>query len=333
MENFYKDKRILVTGGVGSIGFELVRKLLKYDPKVIRILDNNETGLFDTGQELGPKKIRLFVGDVRDKTRLNMAMEDTDIVFHAAALKHVPLCEYNPFEAIQTNVLGSQNVIEAALENNLEKVVNISTDKAVNPTNVLGATKLLAERLITAANSYKGAKKRTVFASVRFGNVLDSRGSVLPLFKQQIKKKFVMVTNPGMTRFFMPKSKAIELVLRAGEMAKGGEIFILKMPAVQIADFVKVAIDNLAPQCGYSPKEIKIKIIGERAGEKTHEELMTEEEALTARETEDMFILSQAKANGESAQNLNSKNLKNKGYFSNTSILDIEEIKKLLREV
>ena len=324
---FYQNKTILVTGGVGSIGSELVRKLLKHDPRVIRIFDNNESGLFDLEHELRleRKKIRFLVGDIRDKVRLKMAMEDTDVVFHVAALKHVPSCEYNPFEAVQTNVLGTQNVIEAALESNVEKVINISTDKAVNPINVMGATKLLAERLTATADQYKGAKKRTILASVRFGNVLESRGSVLPLLRAQIKEKFVTITDPAMTRFFMPRSKAIELVLRAGEMAKGGETFILKMPAVRIFDFVKVVIVDLAPQYGFSPEEIEIKTIGERPGEKTHEELMTAEEMLRVKETDDMFILM--------PNQVKLRDVGNKGYFSKGSFLSKEEIEKLLKEI
>ena len=179
LKSYYHGKTVLITGGVGSIGSYLVREILKFDPKSVRVLDNNESGLFDLEQELDPRKLRSFVGDIRDKDRLTMAMEDVDIVFHAAALKHVPLCEFNPFDAVKTNVVGTQNVLDAAFAQGVQKVITISTDKAVNPSNVMGATKLLAERLTISANSYRGHKK-TVFSCVRFGNVLHSRGSVVP---------------------------------------------------------------------------------------------------------------------------------------------------------
>ena len=180
--NTFRNKKILVTGGTGCIGSEIVKSILNYEPKVVRIFSNDEDNTFKMSQELGTSRNKRFlIGDIRDKERLITAMKGIDIVYHAAALKHVPLCEYNPFEAIKTNVLGTQNVIEAALENNVKKVINISTDKAVNPVNTMGATKLLAEKLITDANFYKGAIE-TVFSCVRFGNVLFSRGSVIPLF-------------------------------------------------------------------------------------------------------------------------------------------------------
>jgi FlaA1/EpsC-like NDP-sugar epimerase len=189
LEDTFKDKKILVTGGTGCIGSEIVRNLLKYKPNVVRIFSNDEDATFQIIQELGRANNRRFlVGDIRDKERLMLAMENIDIVYHAAALKHVPLCEYNPFEAIKTNVLGTQNVIDAALENKVEKVINISTDKAVNPTKTMGATKLLAEKLTIDANYFKG-KTKTIFSCVRFGNVAYSRGSVIPLFESQIRQK------------------------------------------------------------------------------------------------------------------------------------------------
>jgi FlaA1/EpsC-like NDP-sugar epimerase len=218
-------------------------------------------------------------------------MEDIDIVYHAAALKHVPLCEYNPFEAIKTNVLGTQNVIEAALNTGVKKVINISTDKAVNPVNTMGATKLLAEKLITDANFYKGPSK-TIFSCVRFGNVLYSRGSVVPLFEQQIKdKKMVTMTDPMMTRFMMSIDNTINLVFKATLMAKGGEIFILKMPVVKLGDLTDVVIKKYSEEYGYKPNQIKKQTIGSRPGEKMYEELMTETEAKKAFETDDMLII------------------------------------------
>jgi len=292
LEETFRDRRILITGGTGSIGNGLVRKLLEYNPKVIRVFSNDENALFDLEQEL--KKcddLRFLVGDVRDKERLKRATEDIEIVFHAAALKHVPSCEYNPFEAIKTNVIGTQNLLEVAIDENVEKVITISTDKAVSPVNVMGATKLLAERLTIAANYYKGFK-RTVFSCVRFGNVLGSRGSVVQLFEKQIQNGGpVTLTDPDMIRFVMSMDRAIELVLKAAERAKGEEIFIFKMPALHIKNLADIMIQKLAPKYGYDPRDIEVKIIGKRRGEKLYEELMTEDEAMNAYETEDMLVV------------------------------------------
>jgi FlaA1/EpsC-like NDP-sugar epimerase len=292
IENIFKNKKILVTGGTGCIGSEIVRSLLKHKPNVIRTFSNDEDNTFRLKQELSDESsLRFLIGDIRDKERLMLAMEEIDIVYHAAALKHVPLCEYNPFEAIKTNVLGTQNVIETALSNGVEKVINISTDKAVNPINTMGATKLLAEKLIVDANFYKGLRK-TIFSCVRFGNVLFSRGSVVPLFEEQIKqKKEITITDPNMTRFMMSLSDTIDLVFKATVMAKGGEIFILKMPVVKLEDLADAIIEKNTTKYDYKREEIKKKIIGPRPGEKTYEELMTETEAKKALETEDMFII------------------------------------------
>jgi len=290
--DMFKDKKILVTGGTGYIGSEIVRNLLRYSPKVVRIFSNDEDSMFRSMQELGEyTNARFLIGDIRDKERLKLAMENIDLVYHAAALKHVPLCEYNPFEAIKTNVLGTQNVIEASLSNDVEKVINISTDKAVNPINTMGATKLIAEKLIIDANEGKGTKK-TIFTSVRFGNVLFSRGSVIPLFEKQIEqKKPITLTNPKMTRFVMSIKNTVDLVFLATLMAKGGEIFIFKMPVVRLGDLTEVIIDKYSDLYGCNKDEIHTKIIGNRAGEKIFEELMTESESEIAFETEDMLII------------------------------------------
>lgn len=292
MENIFKGKKILITGGVGSIGSEIVRQVLKYNPEVIRIYDNDETGQFQLEQELGSyENIRPLLGDVRDKERLNKAVEDVDIVFHAAALKHVPLCEYNPFEAIKTNVLGAQNLIEVAMDNEVGKLITISTDKATNPINTMGATKLLAERLTMDANNYRGHKK-IALSCVRFGNVLNSRGSVTEVFKKQIKSGGpITVTDPDMTRFVMSIEQAVSLILRATDEAQGGEIFILKMPVLKLNDLVDVMLTELAPKYGYKPSDIEIKTVGIRPGEKFYEELMTGDEAKRAYETDNMFIV------------------------------------------
>jgi len=295
MQSFYKDKVILVTGGSGSIGSEIVKKLLEFDPDAIRILDINETALFELEEDLKSDKIRTFIGDVRDKDRLERAFEDVDIIFHAAALKHVPLCEFNPFDAVKTNVLGTQNVLDAALNKNVGKVIVISTDKSVNPVNVMGATKLLAERLTISANYY-GPTKRTVFSCVRFGNVLDSRGSVIPIFRKQISNGGpVTITDPKMSRFIMHIPDSVDLILMAGHMANGEEIFILKMPAVNVVDLAEVMIEDLAPKYGYTPEEIEIEIIGKRFGEKMYEELLTKDETLYVENKEDFYILKSKK--------------------------------------
>ena len=293
MKNLFKNNKILITGGTGSIGQEILREILKREPVVVRILDVDETKQFELQQEYeGYENIRFLLGDIRDKDRLYRAIEGVDIVFHTAALKHVLACEYNPFEAVKTNVIGMQNLIDVAMDEEVEKVIFTSSDKAVNPTNVMGATKLLSERLITSANYYKGARK-TIFSSVRFGNVLGSRGSIIPLFKKQIEHGGpVTITNNEMTRFIMPMREAIDLLFKATGLAQRGEIFVFKMKALKITDLAEVMIDELAQNCGYSPNEIKLKLIGTKPGEKLYEELMTEDEARRALESEDMFILS-----------------------------------------
>ncbi len=300
LEDIFRGKKILVTGGTGCIGSEIVRQLLKYKPEVVRIFSNDEDNTFRMMHEIdatAPKMMheipdrRFLIGDIRDKERVLLAMEDIDIVYHAAALKHVPLCEYNPFEAIKTNVLGTQNIIKAALSAGVDKVINISTDKAVNPANTMGATKLLAEKLIIDANEGKGEKK-TIFTTVRFGNVSFSRGSVIPLFEEQIRqKKPITITNADMTRFMMSISDTIELVFKATFMAKGGEIFILKMPVVRLGDLVDIVIDTYTEKYHYAKESIEKKIVGLRPGEKMYEELMTESEAAWAFETDDMLII------------------------------------------
>lgn len=291
-------KTVLVTGGAGSIGSELVRALVERGgPKSVRVFDNNETALFELEQRLSAqaKLLRIFVGDVRDQSRLRRAMEGVDIVFHAAALKHVYINEYTPGEAVKTNVLGTQNVLDAALECNVERMINISTDKAVDPTSVMGTTKLLAEKLVTAANYSKGAR-RCIFASVRFGNVLGSRGSVVPLFEEQIRRGGpVTVTQADMTRFFMSIPNAVSLIFQAAELARGGEVFILRMPSVRIGDLADVMVQKRAPAYGRKAQDIAIKLIGPKKGEKMHESLLSEHEQEYARSLgEELIVLDPA---------------------------------------
>ncbi|KUO74770.1 MAG: hypothetical protein APF77_10935 [Clostridia bacterium BRH_c25] len=288
----FENKKILVIGGTGTIGQALVKKLILYNPQVIRILSRDEFKQYQMQQQLeGCKNIRFLLGDVRDKERLNKAMHGIDIAFDMAALKHVPACEYNPFEAVKTNVLGTQNVIECAIENKVKKVIYASSDKAVSPTNTMGATKLLAERLIASADYWKGGKT-PVFAAVRFGNVLRSRGSVVPLWEEQIlSKKEISVTDPNMTRFMISIDSAVDLTMRACEIAKGGEIFVLKMPVVRLGDLAEVVIEKVCGRAAISMDEVNIKTIGLRPGEKMYEELMTEDESQYAVEYSDMYAI------------------------------------------
>jgi len=285
MKNYFRNKKILVTGGVGSIGSEIVRKVLELKPKTVRVMDINESGLYTLENELNNNHARFLIGDIRDKDRLRLASRDVDIIFNTSALKHVPLCEYNPFEAIKTNVIGTQNIIDVAYEERVEKMMTISTDKAVNPASVMGATKLLAERITILANRYVDGKT-TQYASIRFGNVLLTNGSVVPLFKQQIENGGpITITDPDMTRFTMSIPDAVDLVLKATTMAKGGEIFILKMPALKIIDLADAMLEIA------NKKSIQKIFIGARVGEKLYEELLTEEEAKNAYENDEMFVV------------------------------------------
>lgn len=292
MTDWLRDRVVLVTGGTGSIGTEIVRQLLSLSPRVVRVFSRDETRQYELSLELGESpRLRFLIGDVRDRGRLRRAMEDVDVVFHAAALKHVPLCEYNPFEAVQTNVVGLQNTIDIALEHNVDRFVFISTDKVVNPINAMGATKLLGERLVSAASMYRG-RKRTRFAIVRFGNVMASRGSVIPLFLNQIRRGGpVTLTHRDMTRFMMTIPQAVALVMKAAASLVGGETFILKMPTVRIRDLATVLIEEWAPRWGHAPEDVAIQETGIRPGEKIYEELMTAEEAERALEVDDLFVI------------------------------------------
>lgn len=288
MTSPFKDKIILVTGGTGSIGSQLVEQLLTHEPSQVRVFSRDEGRQYELLERLKyPKNARLLIGDIRDRERVEYAFRNVDIVLHAAAMKHVPLCEYNPFEAVKTNIIGSQNVIDAALKNNVERVIAISTDKAVLPTNVMGTSKLMMEKLFINANWTSG-KSNTKFSCVRFGNVAWARGSVLPLWKKQAETGgAIRVTNNRMTRFLMSLPQAANLVLRAAELTQVGEIFVLKMPAIAVEDLAKLFLEKYFPN-----QHIAIETVGNRAGEKMHEELMDEND-LSGRvfENADMYIL------------------------------------------
>lgn len=284
-----RGKQVLVTGGSGSIGSQITKRALAQGADTVRVLENDESGLFELQQEIdNSSRLRTLLGDIRDRDRLRLALEDIDVVFHAAALKHVELNEYNPFEAVQTNVQGTQNLVRAALEEEVESFVAISTDKASNPTSVMGATKLLSERLVIAANTYKG-RRETQFSCVRFGNVLGSSGSVVPLFYEQISSGGpVTVTDPEMTRFLMPIDEAVDLVFSANKQMRGGEVFVFKMPTFDVGTLAETMIDAYSPG---SPDDIGIEIIGPRPGERMHEKLLSKDELQNAVEQSDMFII------------------------------------------
>lgn len=280
----FEGKKILITGGTGSLGTALTKHLLKNKVDTIRIYSRDEWKQTQMKSEINDKRLRFLIGDVRDKPRLERAMEDIDIVFHTAALKHVPVAEYNPFEFVKTNVYGTQNVIEACLDNKIEVALGIGTDKAVSPLNTYGATKLLMERLFISANYYKGPRK-TRFVCVRYGNVLGSRGSIVPVFVEKIAKgKKIPITDENMTRFNITMSQALDLVFRAARNGKGGEIFIPKLLAYKVAD-MKNAIMTLLD------KNVGSKKIPVRPGEKFHELLINKHEIRNTYESDKDYIL------------------------------------------
>jgi FlaA1/EpsC-like NDP-sugar epimerase len=285
LTDMFKDKRILVTGGLGSIGYEIVKQLSVCPLKELRVFDNRETELLYIIQNLGDNKsVVPILGDVRDKESTMRACKDVDIIFHAAALKHVLICEMAPLEAVKTNVVGTQNLIESAIQSGIERFVMISTDKAVNPTNVMGSTKLLAERLVSAVCNQK-QRGKTKFSTVRFGNVMASRGSVLEVWSKELEEgKKIAVTDPDMTRFIMSIPQSVKLIFQASTYGEDGEIFIFKMPSVRIGDLAEAYLKVK----GRNPDFIYIK--GAQPGEKDHEELICREEVKNLLEDERMFV-------------------------------------------
>lgn len=280
----WEDKSVLVTGGTGSFGRKFARILLDENhPRKLIVFSRDELKQHEMRTEgFDDPALRYFIGDVRDANRLRRAMQDVDIVVHAAALKQVPACEYNPIEAIMTNVMGARNVIDAALDANVQTVLALSTDKAVSPVNLYGATKLCAEKLFVQSNSYAGANG-TRFSSVRYGNVVGSRGSVIPLFIKQRETGVITVTDNRMTRFWLTLDQGVRFVINCIEQMRGGEVFVPKIPSMSIMDLVKA----MAPDC-------RIETLGIRPGEKLHEVLISEDEARHTVEVEDMFVVQPA---------------------------------------
>jgi len=275
-------KSVLITGGTGSFGKKFVETMLaRFKPKKVIIFSRDELKQSEMQETFKDPHdvLRYFIGDVRDPERLHRAFHDVDIVVHAAALKQIPAMEYNPFEAIKTNVLGAENVISAAIDQGVEKVIALSTDKACNPINLYGATKLCSDKLFVAANSYSG-KNKTRFSVVRYGNVMGSRGSVIPLFQRQKETGTITITDKRMTRFWITREEGVNFVINCLSLMRGGEIFVPKIPSMKVIDVAKV----IAPQC-------KIKVVGIRPGEKLHEAMILEDDARNSLEFKDYFII------------------------------------------
>jgi UDP-N-acetylglucosamine 4,6-dehydratase len=323
-------KVILVTGGTGSFGKKFTKIVLEnYNPKKLIIFSRDELKQLQMRSELSEEKyncIRYFIGDVRDKDRLFRAFDDVDIIIHAAALKQVPAAEYNPLEAIKTNVVGAANIIDAAVDRNIEKVIALSTDKAANPINLYGATKLCSDKLFVAANAYSG-KHKTKFSIVRYGNVIGSRGSVVPLFLQLKDTGEIPITDNRMTRFWITLEQGVQFVLRCLDIMNGGEIFVPKIPSMKIMDLAKA----IAPNCKY-------KVIGIRPGEKLHEVLIPEDDARRSLEFDDYFVI-QPSLDYWQIENTNHKRGKpcpdGFKYSSDTNKkwLDSDDLKKMIKHI
>ena len=325
------NKTIFITGGTGSFGKHLTLKLLKdYNPKKIIIFSRDEFKQFEFNKEIPKnfrKKLRFFIGDIRDYQRLKTALSNADIVFHAAALKHVPALEYNPFEAVKTNIIGSQNLITACQELKIKKILALSTDKAAAPINLYGATKLTADKLFIASNNYSGNLSYAA-SVVRYGNVMSSRGSVIPYFKENKNKKFLEITDLKMTRFNITLDEGVKFVLDSLKRMVGGEIFVPKIPSYRITDLARAI----------SPKA-KFKIIGKRPGEKINEEMITSSDALNSIDCKSYYII--LPSTGYINKNHIKKIIKiNKGKFckenfsysseNNKNFLSISDLKKLI---
>lgn len=277
----WSEQVVLVTGGTGSFGKKFVDLMLgEYHPQKLIIFSRDELKQHDMRTSgFDHPSLRYFIGDVRDPQRLQRAFAGVTIVIHAAALKQVPACEYNPFEAIQTNIMGGKNVVDAAIDRGVQRVLAVSTDKAVNPVNLYGATKLCAEKMFVQANAYAGAQDSR-FSCARYGNVVGSRGSVIPVFQEQRTRGKVTVTDPRMTRFWLTLEQGVRFVVRCVEQMHGGEVFVPKIPSMKLVDMAKA----IAPGC-------EVEYVGIRPGEKLHEVLVSEDEARNALELPDMFVI------------------------------------------
>lgn len=278
----WEECSVLVTGGTGSFGRKFVERILQKRPRKVIVFSRDELKQHEMWRQFPDDRepaLRYFIGDVRDVDRLHRAFHDVDVVVHAAALKQVPACEYNPIEAVNTNILGARNIIEAAIDQGVKRVIALSTDKAVSPVNMYGATKLVAEKLFVQGNSYVGTG-RTRFSCVRYGNVVGSRGSVIPLFEQQRATGELTVTDPRMTRFWITLEQGVDFVMRCAEQMQGGEVFVPRIPSMRVMDLAKA----VAPDC-------RITVTGIRPGEKLHELLISEDEARNTLEFDDMYLL------------------------------------------
>lgn len=332
MVSILQGKRITITGGTGSIGSTILDKALKSKAKSIKIFSNDENGLFELEEEYhNNPNIEFVIGDIRNEDSVNSVMKNTDIVFHTAALKHVDKCELNPNEAISINILGTRNIVTSSILAGVKKVISISTDKAVNPIGVMGATKLLSEKLISSEALYKNSK--TIFSSVRFGNVLQSRGSIIPIIEKQIQKGGpITLTDIRMLRFFMTAAQAVELILSATSLAKGGEIFVLKMPLLRLNDLFDVLKEIIAPKFGFESRQIKTKIIGIRLGEKLIEFLLNEYEMEHALETKNFFIILPLQYMRKAFKYPGAKKPNNiNSYFNNIKPISKNEIRKMIK--
>jgi FlaA1/EpsC-like NDP-sugar epimerase len=334
MAPFLRGKNILITGGSGSIGESLTKRAISDGAKLIRVFSNDENGLYEMETQYGVhKNIEFVIGNISNEETVSEIVKEIDIVFHAAALKHVDRCELYPLETINVNLIGTKNIVKSAQKENVKRLIFISTDKAVNPIGVMGATKLLGEKLITAEAFHD--KSNTIFASVRFGNVFNTRGSILPRIENQIKNGGpITLTDKRMKRFFMTKDDAVNLIISATELAKGGETFVLKMPLVRLEDLFEAMKETLAPKYGHKPSQIKTKITGIRPGEKLIEYLLTRFEVENVFETKDFFIIPPLNEFNKNLSYPNAKKPKNiQTYFDDMKTLTKKEILSILKQV